>query len=128
MIFLCTKFVHCCSKTEEGRENMNIKKMQGTPTLTGGSRHEHKLLQKVAARNNIMHVHALESSVAGGKKLRCVQIVGREVTYTTRRKRRPASNNNVRLNPKLSSLFFFLLKFYKLILIQILVRYLVIDL
>lgn len=38
--------------------------------MAGCSRHERKLLQKVAARNDIMHVHALESSlVAEGKRL-----------------------------------------------------------
>jgi hypothetical protein len=99
--------------------------MQGAPTLAGGSRHEHKLLQKVAARNNIMfaHAHALQSSVAGGKKIAlCADRPS--LTHTTRRTRQPASNNNARLNPKLSSLFFFLMKF-KHIQIQILVRYLV---
>ena len=50
--------------------------MHGAPTVAGGratNRHEHKLLQKVAARNNIMHVHALESSThrRRGKKIVC---------------------------------------------------------
>jgi hypothetical protein len=93
-------YLHICKK---------LKSMDDVKRCTGHlpwqeaelatNRHEHKLLQKVAARNNIMHVHALESSSQREKRL-----IGRErqrglLTGTTRRKRQPAGYNNAWLKP-----------------------------